>query len=136
MPTCARPRPVLPAVASTIVPPGLSLPSRSAASIIDLPMRSLIEPPGFWLSSLTNRRHGPVSNLLSSTIGVSPIRSSGVLRGGGRDAGGGGRPASGGGGGLFGGGKRAGQTTPPPPPWGGGKKSNFFGGGGRNLARS
>ena len=24
-------------------------------------MRSLIEPPGFWLSSLTNSRHGPVS---------------------------------------------------------------------------
>src|ERR1700679_2981667 len=81
MPTCARPRPVLPAVASTIVPPGLSLPSRSAASIIDLPMRSLIEPPGFWLSSLTNRRHGPVSNLLSSTIGVLPIRSSADLTG-------------------------------------------------------
>ena len=27
-------------------------------------MRSLIEPPGFWLSSLTNSSHGPVSNEL------------------------------------------------------------------------
>ena len=35
MPTSARPRPVLPAVASTIVPPGFRRPSRSAASIID-----------------------------------------------------------------------------------------------------
>ena len=27
-------------------------------------MRSLIEPPGFWLSSLMNRRQRPVSNLV------------------------------------------------------------------------
>ena len=33
-----------------IVPPGLSRPSRSAASIIGRPMRSLTDPPG--LSSL------------------------------------------------------------------------------------
>ena len=53
-----------------------SRPSFSAASIIDSAMRSLIEPPGFWLSSLTNSRHGPVSNFLSSTTGVWPMRSS------------------------------------------------------------
>jgi hypothetical protein len=52
---------VLPAVASTIVPPGFNAPRRSAASIIDKPMRSLIEPPGFAYSSFRNSSHGPVS---------------------------------------------------------------------------
>ena len=33
--------PVLPLVASTMVPPGLSSPDASAASIIETPMRSL-----------------------------------------------------------------------------------------------
>jgi asparagine synthetase B (glutamine-hydrolysing) len=36
----------------------------------------LIEPPGFWFSSLRNRRQRPVSILVTSTIGVLPIRSS------------------------------------------------------------
>ena len=70
------PRPVLPAVASTMVPPGFSQPSRSAASIIETAIRSLIEPPGLELSSLRNRRQGPVSMLRTSTIGVWPIMSS------------------------------------------------------------
>ena len=82
MPTCARPRPVLPAVASMMVPPGFRVPSRSAASIMERAMRSLIEPPGFWLSSLMNSRHLPVSNFFSSTMGVSPIRSSTDEKGG------------------------------------------------------
>src|SRR5260221_648928 len=56
MPTWARPRPVLPAVASMITPPGLSRPSASAASIMVRAMRSLIEPPGLALSSLVKRR--------------------------------------------------------------------------------
>jgi hypothetical protein len=38
---------VLPLVGSTIVPPGLSLPSRSAASIIPVAILSLTLPPGF-----------------------------------------------------------------------------------------
>src|SRR5690606_20534792 len=59
-----------------MVPPGFRKPSFSAAAIIDRAMRSLIDPPGFWLSSLRNRRHGPVSILVTSTIGVLPIRSS------------------------------------------------------------
>ncbi len=42
----ARASPVFPLVASTIVPPGLSVPAASAASIIATPIRSLIEPPG------------------------------------------------------------------------------------------
>jgi hypothetical protein len=44
--------PVLPEVGSTIVPPGRSLPSRSAASIIATATRSLIEPPGLNISTL------------------------------------------------------------------------------------
>src|SRR5438105_14058825 len=36
--------------------------------------RSLIEPVGFWLSSLTKSWHGPVSIWVISTNGVSPIR--------------------------------------------------------------
>src|SRR5262249_55409043 len=43
----ASARPVLLAVASTIVPPGCSRPRRSASSIMAKPMRSLMEPPGF-----------------------------------------------------------------------------------------
>jgi hypothetical protein len=38
--------PVFPLVASTIVPPGLRLPSASAASMIDAPMRSFTELAG------------------------------------------------------------------------------------------
>src|SRR5919109_1562472 len=49
----ASPTPVLPEVGSTIVPPGLSFPSRSAASMSGRPIRSFTEPPGFRYSSLT-----------------------------------------------------------------------------------
>src|SRR3954452_10633440 len=48
----ARPVPVLPEVGSMIVPPGLSRPSRSAASISRTATLSLIEPPGLNSSSL------------------------------------------------------------------------------------
>src|SRR5918997_5995780 len=57
-----------------IVAPGVSVPSRSAASIIDSAMRSLIEPVGFWFSSFTKSWHGPVSMRVISSNGVSPIR--------------------------------------------------------------
>ncbi len=67
---------MLPAVASISVPPGLSEPSRSAASTIDSAMRSLIEPPGFWFSSFRNSLHLPVSSRFTSTSGVPPIISS------------------------------------------------------------
>ena len=46
--------PVLPLVGSTIVPPGFSLPSRSAASMMRVAMRSFDEPPGFRYSTLTS----------------------------------------------------------------------------------
>ena len=59
--------------------PGGRRPSRSAASIIAVAIRSLIEPPGFWFSSLTKSSHGPVSRRVSRTSGVLPIRSSKVV---------------------------------------------------------
>jgi hypothetical protein len=45
---------VLPLVGSTIVPPGLSWPEASAASIIAKAMRSLIDAPGFDRSDFTH----------------------------------------------------------------------------------
>jgi hypothetical protein len=75
----ARPTPVFPEVGSTIVPPGLSRPSRSAASIIESPMRSLTEPPGFRYSSLARSSPGTSRESFSSrTIGVCPTSSSTV----------------------------------------------------------
>ena len=69
--------PVLPEVGSTIVPPGRSLPSRSAASIIGSPMRSLTEPPGFMYSSLATTWAGsPRATRSSRTMGVPPTSSS------------------------------------------------------------
>ena len=62
--------------------PGSPPHSSMAVSIIDRAMRSLIDPPGFWLSSFTNSRHGPVSKRVISTTGVSPIRPSTPGRGG------------------------------------------------------
>src|SRR5438270_645431 len=72
----ARPTPVLPEVGSTIVPPGLSFPSRSAASIIASPIRSFTEPPGFRYSSFARSVH-PVSRPIfwRRTIGVPPTSS-------------------------------------------------------------
>ena len=47
----ASPVPVFPLVGSTIVPPGLSSPSRSAASTSAIAARSLMEPPGLSAST-------------------------------------------------------------------------------------
>src|SRR5467141_4131342 len=72
----ARPTPVLPDVASTIKPPGLSFPSRSAASIIARPMRSLTDPPGLKSSDLPNTGvRIPRVTLLIRISGVQPIVS-------------------------------------------------------------
>src|SRR5437867_5527018 len=72
----ASPTPVLPDVASTIRPPGLSRPSRSAASIIASPIRSFTEPPGLKYSALayTGVRI-PWVTRFSRTSGVQPIVS-------------------------------------------------------------
>src|SRR5262245_3193461 len=66
--------PVLPLVGSISVTPGLILPSRSAASIIDLAMRSLTLHNGFMFSSLarTVATH-PSVTLRSCTSGVLPM---------------------------------------------------------------
>ena len=67
---------MLPDVGSTIVPPGFSFPSRSAASIIANPIRSLTDPPGFRYSSLARIVPGTSFEIRSRrTIGVSPTRS-------------------------------------------------------------
>ncbi len=72
----ASPTPVLPDVGSTIVPPGCSRPSRSAASIIASAGRSLTLPPGLSISSLaTIVAAKPPVTRLSRTSGVRPISS-------------------------------------------------------------
>src|SRR5688500_3991828 len=75
----ASPTPVFPEVGSTIVPPGRSFPSRSAASIIAIPIRSLFEPPGFRYSSFASSVGATSRAIRSSrTIGVLPTRSRSV----------------------------------------------------------
>src|SRR5215207_9108896 len=75
----ASPTPVLPEVGSTIVPPGLSFPSRSAASIRGRPIRSFTDPPGFRYSSLASSSGPPGgASFWSRTIGVLPTSSSAV----------------------------------------------------------
>ena len=67
---------MLPDVGSTIVPPGFSRPSASAASIIRLAMRSFTEPPGLKYSTLASTSGArPSATWFSRTSGVSPMRS-------------------------------------------------------------
>src|SRR5688500_17126159 len=59
-----------------MVPPGWSLPSRSASSTILAAIRSLMEPPGFTYSSVTRTvALMPSVTWLSLISGVLPIRS-------------------------------------------------------------
>ena len=57
-----------------VVRPGSIRPSRSAASIIATPIRSLTEPPGLSISSLakTSPRASSPSSLVICTMGVRP----------------------------------------------------------------
>src|SRR4051812_5747168 len=72
--------PVLPLVGSTMVPPGFSLPSRSAASMMREAMRSFEDPPGLRYSTLARIvGASPAVTLLSLTSGVLPMRSRTVL---------------------------------------------------------
>src|SRR5687768_1034347 len=72
----ARPTPVLPEVGSTMVPPGLSSPDFSAASIIRAAIRSLTLPPGLTYSTLASTSGlRPSATAFSRTSGVLPIRS-------------------------------------------------------------
>ena len=73
----ARPTPVLPLVASTIVPPGLSVPARSCDSIIGMPTRSFTLPPGLKKSAFPNNGvRMPRATRDRRIIGVQPIVSS------------------------------------------------------------
>src|SRR3954453_19836616 len=68
--------PVLPLVGSRIVAPGCSEPSFSAASIIAIAARSLIEPVGLWSSSLAHSRpSGPGHADETQTRGLPPRES-------------------------------------------------------------
>src|SRR5215471_14500511 len=65
--------PVLPAVASTIVPPERILPSCSARRMMPIAARSFTLPPGFRYSSLAKRSADPLGTIrFSCSIGVSP----------------------------------------------------------------
>src|SRR5919197_4579285 len=75
----ARPWPVFPEVGSTMVPPGLSRPARSAASIMGRPMRSLTLPPGFSISNLARTvGRTPWVTRRRRTSGVWPMASRNV----------------------------------------------------------
>src|SRR5688500_20289625 len=68
--------PVLPLVGSRMVAPGCSDPSFSAASIIAIAARSLIDPVGLWSSSLAQSRTSGVGDSDGSpTRGVPPSES-------------------------------------------------------------
>ena len=67
---------MLPLVGSTIVPPGMSSPLASAASIIFRAMRSFTEPPGFMYSTLARIvAVRPAVTDVSWTSGVPPTSS-------------------------------------------------------------
>jgi hypothetical protein len=70
--------PVLPLLASTMMSPGRSSPSRSARSIMYLAMRALIDPDGFRYSSLTQIPSTMISGVLpiASRIVPPPARTS------------------------------------------------------------
>src|ERR1019366_5266845 len=64
--------PVLPLLASTMVSPGRSSPSRSARSIMYLAMRALIDPEGFRYSSLTQIPSTMISGVLPIASRIEP----------------------------------------------------------------
>ena len=73
LPTTVRPMPVLPAVPSTIVPPGRSVPRFTASWMMNSAARSFTDWPGFMNSALP-RMVQPVSSeaRLSLMRGVRP----------------------------------------------------------------
>ena len=74
--TIASATPVLPLVPSTIVPPGLSEPSRSARSMIGRPIRSFTDPPGLYISAFAQTGvRMPRVTCVSRISGVQPIVS-------------------------------------------------------------
>src|SRR5690349_18922048 len=76
LPTSARPIPVLPAVPSTMTPPGSSTPRSSASLMMKSAARSLTEPPGLRNSALPRMVHPVCSEARRSRIsGVWPTVS-------------------------------------------------------------
>src|SRR6478609_4477708 len=67
--------PVFPDVGSMIVPPGFSLPERSASSIIARAMRSLIDPPGLARSDFIHTSARSPNSRLILIVGVLPMVS-------------------------------------------------------------
>ena len=79
--TSASPIPVLPAVPSTITPPGRKSPRASASKTIAFAARSLTEPPGFINSAFPKILQPVSSEALRSFIsGVLPTASRKSLR--------------------------------------------------------
>ena len=74
-PTIAKATPVLPEVASIMVPPGLSCPEASAASTIERAIRSLTEEAGLKASTFATISAPPLFKRLMRTRGVPPMRS-------------------------------------------------------------
>ena len=72
-PKSANPIPVLPAVPSTIVPPGFNSPDATAARMINKAARSLTDCPGFINSAFPRISH-PVATLAADSLtkGVFP----------------------------------------------------------------
>ena len=74
LPTSARPMPVLPAVPSTMMPPGRSAPARTASWMMNSAARSFTDWPGFMNSALPRIVQPVASEARRSLIsGVLPI---------------------------------------------------------------
>src|SRR4051812_14199547 len=72
----ARPMPVLPAVASTMVEPGRSRPSHSARRMMPIAARSFTLPPGFKYSNFAKTSAAPAGTTRRSfSMGVPPTKS-------------------------------------------------------------
>ena len=76
LPTSARPIPVLPAVPSTMTPPGFNSPFLIASSMMNNAARSFTDCPGFMNSALPRMVQPVAADTRSSLInGVLPIAS-------------------------------------------------------------
>ncbi len=81
LPTSASPMPVLPAVPSTMTPPGRNSPRFTASSMMKSAARSLTDWPGFMNSALPRIVQPVAAETRSSLIsGVLPIASITPLR--------------------------------------------------------
>ena len=80
LPTKDMPMPVLPAVPSTMTPPGRSAPRASASRIIASAARSLTEPPGLRNSAFPRIvqpvRSEACCNLINGVLPMLPMKPS------------------------------------------------------------